>query len=68
MRTLNPIRSACVIAGLTTAAATVAPAPALAAPSDPFLGSYRAIDFDGSEEFLAFGGPDAPVVRRMFAG
>jgi hypothetical protein len=29
------------------------------APPDPFLGSYRAIDFDGSEEFLAFGGPDA---------
>lgn len=49
-----------IVAGLTMALVTVMPAATVtAAPPDPFLGSYRAIDFDGSEEFLAFGGPDA---------
>ena len=70
MRTWTLLRRAGVVVGLTMAFAVGAPAATSAkAPPDPFLGSYRAIDFDGSEEFLGFGGPDAPGgpsdVRRV---
>ncbi|HET6744802.1 MAG TPA: hypothetical protein VFH90_03025 [Candidatus Limnocylindria bacterium] len=48
---------------LTMTLLTAMPVVALAANnSDPFVGSYRAIDtsFDNSNMQLAFGGPDSP--------
>jgi hypothetical protein len=58
------------LVGLTMALLAAVPGAALAAkPDDPFRGSYQSIDFDGSNQLLAFGGPDAPSgpsnVRRV---
>ena len=49
-----------IVAALSmTMIALLLASPASAQPPDPFLGSYRAVDFDGSNESLVFGGPDA---------
>jgi hypothetical protein len=59
-----------IVAALSFAAVALAPAAATAGtPPDPFLGSWRAVDFDGSDESLSIGGPDSPNgpsnVRRV---
>ena len=59
-----------IVAALAMAALALLPASSASAqPPDPFLGSYRAVDFDGSNESLVFGGPDSPTgpsnVRRV---
>jgi hypothetical protein len=57
------VARALIVAGLTVTTLVAMPAAALAAgPSDPFIGSYRAIDtsFDDSSMLLAVGGPDQP--------
>ena len=69
----NPRRSRCpgivrraLIVGLTITMLAAGPGAALAAgPSDPFVGSYRAVDtaFDNSNMLLAFGGPSG--IRRV---
>lgn len=49
---------ALVVAGLTMTMLAAVPMAALAGqPPDPFTGSYRSVDTDGSNQLLAFGGP-----------
>jgi hypothetical protein len=58
---MGRIRRGLIVASLSMTVLVAMPAAALAAgPSDPFIGSYRAIDtsFDGSNMLLSFGGAD----------
>ena len=53
-----------VAIGLLAMILVAMPAAATAGqPSDPFIGSWRSVDFDGSNQLISFGGPSE--VRRV---
>lgn len=57
------VRRELIVVGLTVTMLAAMPAAAMTAgPTDPFVGSYRAIDtaFDDSNMLLTFGGPNRP--------
>jgi hypothetical protein len=57
-------RRAGIAVGLVVLALSVIPAAAVAgSPNDPFTGSYRSVDFDGSNQLISFGGPRE--IRRV---
>lgn len=57
-----------IVSGLAITVLAAAPAAVLAAkPFDPFIGSYRSIDLDGSNQLLALGGPDAGQLSNVRA-
>ena len=69
---MGPIKTSArrlvIVIAFTMTVLTATPAAALAAkPFDPFVGSYRSIDFDGSNQLLALGGPDAGWLANVRA-
>ena len=46
-----------VLVGVAAIVFAIPPTSLAGAPPDPFAGSYRSIDFDGSSQSIAFGGP-----------
>ena len=65
----SKMRRPLIIGGLTMAMLAALPAAAVAGGSqEPFTGSWRSIDFDGSNQHLALGGPQGgenSVYRRV---
>jgi hypothetical protein len=62
--TLTGRRRAAIVIGVLVAVLAAVPAAAIAGqPPDPFLGSWRSVDFDGSNQKITFGGPGE--IRRV---
>ena len=62
--TLTGRRRAAVVIGILVAVVAAVPTAAIAGqPPDPFLGSWRSVDFDGSNQLITFGGPGE--IRRV---
>ena len=63
------MRRTFIAGGLTLSFLAAAPIAALASePQEPFTGSYRSVDFDGSNQLLAIGGPlggESSTFRRV---
>ena len=69
---MGPIKTSArrlpIVIAFTMTVLAATPAAAMTAkPFDPFVGSYRSIDFDGSNQLLALGGPDASWLANVRA-